>query len=60
MAKQYGAFTFIDEAHATGVYGKKGGGTPELFGVEGQVDVISSTLGKALGGGSGGYTVASK
>lgn len=50
----------MDECHATGVFGKKGGGTPELFGLEGEIDVISSTLGKALGGGTGGYTAASQ
>lgn len=60
LAKKYGAYTFIDEAHSTGVFGKTGRGTPEYFGVEGQIDVINSTLGKALGGGSGGYTAASK
>ena len=60
LAKRYGAFTFVDECHATGVLGKKGGGTPEYFGLEGEIDVISSTLGKALGGGTGGYTAASQ
>ena len=60
LAKKYNAFTFVDECHATGVLGKHGGGTPELFGLEGQIDVISSTLGKALGGGTGGYTAGSK
>jgi glycine C-acetyltransferase len=50
----------VDECHATGVLGTKGGGTPELFGLEGEIDVISSTLGKALGGGTGGYTAASQ
>jgi glycine C-acetyltransferase len=60
LAKKYGAFTFVDECHASGVVGKRGRGTPELFGVEGQIDVINSTLGKALGGGTGGYTASSK
>ena len=60
LAKKYNAFTFVDECHATGVFGKHGGGTPEMFGLEGQIDVISSTLGKALGGGTGGYTAGSK
>ena len=59
LAKQYRAYTFIDDSHATGVLGAKGGGTPELFGLEGKIDVISSTLSKALGGGTGGYTAAS-
>lgn len=60
LAKQYGAFTFVDECHATGVIGKTGRGTPEYFGLEGQIDVITSTLGKAMGGGTGGYAAASK
>jgi glycine C-acetyltransferase len=60
LAKKYGAFTFVDECHASGVIGKTGRGTPELFGVEGQIDVINSTLGKALGGGTGGYTASTK
>ena len=60
LSKRYGAFTFVDECHGTGVFGKKGGGTPELFNLEGEIDVISSTLGKALGGGTGGYTAASQ
>jgi glycine C-acetyltransferase len=60
LAKKYDAFTFVDECHATGVFGKHGKGTPEYFGVEGQVDVITSTLGKALGGGTGGYTSGNK
>jgi len=59
LAKRYGAFTFVDECHATGVLGQKGAGTPELFGIEGEIDVITSTLGKALGGATGGYTAAS-
>lgn len=58
LAKRYNAFTFVDECHATGVFGKHGGGTPELFNIEGEIDVISSTLGKALGGATGGYTAA--
>ena len=60
LAKRYNAFTFVDECHASGALGTTGRGTPELFGLEGEVDVISSTLGKALGGGTGGYTAASK
>jgi len=59
LAKKYNAFTFVDECHATGIFGENGKGTPELFNLEGQIDVISSTLGKALGGGTGGYTAAS-
>lgn len=60
LAKKYDAFTFIDECHATGVFGKGGKGTPEYFGLEGEIDIINSTLGKALGGGTGGYTSASQ
>ena len=60
LAKKYDAYTFIDECHATGVFGKGGKGTPEYFGLEGEIDIINSTLGKALGGGTGGYTSASK
>lgn len=60
LAKKYDAFTFVDECHASGVLGKNGRGTPEYFGLEGQIDVINSTLGKALGGGTGGFTSASK
>jgi len=59
LAKKYNAFTFVDEAHATGVFGKHGRGTPEYYGLEGKIDVINSTLGKALGGATGGYTAAS-
>lgn len=50
---------FVDECHATGFLGKRGRGTPELFNVESRVDIINSTLGKALGGAAGGYTAAS-
>ena len=60
LAKKYDAFTFVDECHATGVFGKSGRGTPEYFGLEGQIDVINSTLGKALGGGTGGYSTGKK
>lgn len=60
LAQRYNAFTFVDECHATGIFGTNGRGTPELFGLEGKIDVISSTLGKALGGATGGYTAASK
>lgn len=60
LAKKYDAFTFVDECHASGVLGKTGRGTPEYFGLEGKIDVINSTLGKALGGGTGGYSAASK
>lgn len=60
LAKKYGALTFIDECHATGFFGATGRGTEEFFGLDGQVDIINSTLGKALGGAAGGYTAASQ
>ena len=60
LAKKYDAVTFIDECHGTGVFGTGGKGTPEYFGLEGEIDIINSTLGKALGGGTGGYTSASQ
>ena len=56
LAKKYDAQVFIDECHATGFFGKTGRGTAEYFGVEDQIDIINSTLGKALGGATGGYT----
>jgi len=59
LAKKYGALTFIDECHATGFFGETGRGTEEFFGLDGQIDIINSTLGKALGGAAGGYTTAS-
>lgn len=60
LAQKYDANLFIDESHSSGFIGKTGKGTPELFGVHDYVDVINSTLGKALGGGSGGYTTGNK
>jgi len=56
LADEYGAYVFVDECHATGFLGKTGRGTPEYCGVEDRVLVINSTLGKALGGATGGYT----
>jgi glycine C-acetyltransferase len=56
LAKKYDAYTMIDECHGTGVFGDTGKGTPEYFGLEGEIDIINSTLGKAMGGGTGGYT----
>ena len=50
---------FVDECHATGFFGETGRGTEEYFGMKGRVDIINSTLGKALGGAAGGYTSAS-
>ncbi len=56
LAEKYDALVMIDDAHASGFLGKTGRGTPEYRGVIGKVDVITSTLGKALGGASGGFT----
>ena len=56
LAEKYNALVMIDDAHSTGFFGKTGRGTPEYRGVEGRVDIITSTLGKALGGASGGFT----
>ena len=56
LADKYDALVMIDDAHSTGFFGKTGRGTPEYRGVIGRIDVITSTLGKALGGASGGFT----
>jgi glycine C-acetyltransferase len=56
LADRYGAMVMVDDSHATGYIGRTGRGTPEHCGVTGRVDIITSTLGKALGGASGGYT----
>ena len=58
LADQYGAMTMVDDSHAVGFVGEKGKGTHEHCGVMGRVDIITGTLGKALGGASGGYTAA--
>nr|WP_093249571.1 glycine C-acetyltransferase [Tessaracoccus oleiagri] len=58
LAEKYGAMVFVDDSHAVGFVGATGGGTPEHFGVRDRVDIITGTLGKALGGASGGYTCA--
>lgn len=55
LADRYGAMVMVDDSHAIGFVGDTGAGTPELFGVRDRVDVVSGTLGKALGGASGGY-----
>eukprot|EP00095_Tigriopus_kingsejongensis_P010848 maker-scaffold1333_size47127-snap-gene-0.9 protein:Tk10848 transcript:maker-scaffold1333_size47127-snap-gene-0.9-mRNA-1 annotation:"2-amino-3-ketobutyrate coenzyme a mitochondrial" len=60
LADKYQALVFIDECHATGFFGQTGRGTEEFFGLDGRVDIINSTLGKALGGAAGGYTTARK
>lgn len=56
LAERYGALTMVDDSHAVGFVGEDGRGTPEHCGVMGRVDLITGTLGKALGGASGGYT----
>lgn len=56
LAEKYSAMVMVDECHAAGFLGKTGRGTPEYHGVLDRVDIITGTLGKALGGGSGGYT----
>ncbi len=56
LAEKYDAMVMVDDSHAVGFVGKHGRGTPEHCGVEGRVDIITGTLGKALGGASGGYT----
>jgi glycine C-acetyltransferase len=55
LAERYNALVVVDECHAAGFVGKTGRGTPEHCGVMGRVDIITGTLGKAFGGGSGGY-----
>jgi glycine C-acetyltransferase len=60
LAEKYDALVLVDESHAAGFIGKTGRGTPELFGVQHKVDLINSTLGKALGGATGGYTTGKK
>ena len=59
LADRYDAMVMVDDCHATGFVGDTGRGTPEKFGVMDRVDILTGTLGKALGGASGGYTVAS-
>ena len=58
LADRYDALVMVDDSHACGFLGPNGRGTPEYHGVQGRVDVLTGTLGKALGGGSGGYTSA--
>lgn len=56
LAEKYQALTMVDDSHAVGFLGPRGRGTPEYHGVSGRVDILTGTLGKALGGASGGYT----
>jgi glycine C-acetyltransferase len=59
LADKYDAMVMVDDSHAVGFVGEHGRGTPEHCGVEGRIDIMTGTLGKALGGASGGYTCAS-
>ena len=55
LAEKYNALVMVDDSHAVGFIGPNGGGTPDRFGVRDRVDIVTGTLGKALGGASGGY-----
>ena len=58
LAERYDALVMVDDSHAVGFVGPTGAGTPEIFGVQDRVDIVTGTLGKAMGGASGGYTAA--
>ncbi len=58
LADEFDALTMVDDSHAVGFMGAHGRGTPEFCGVEGRIDILTGTFGKALGGASGGYTAA--
>jgi len=60
IAQTYGAILFVDDSHGVGVCGKRGRGTPEEKGVHGRVEVLTGTLGKAIGGAAGGYIAGKK
>lgn len=60
LARKYDAAVMVDDSHGTGVTGPHGRGTVEHYGLEGEIDVITSTLGKALGGAAGGYVASSR
>ena len=60
LAKKYDSLVFVDDCHATGFIGSNGKGTQEELDVIGKIDIITGTLGKALGGGSGGFTTGKK
>ncbi|MBM4071281.1 MAG: glycine C-acetyltransferase [Planctomycetes bacterium] len=60
LADRYDALVMVDDSHATGILGPSGKGTAELHGVLGRIDIITSTLGKALGGAAGGFTCGGK
>ena len=56
LAEKYRAMVMVDDSHATGFFGPTGRGTPEFHGVQQRIDVLTSTMGKALGGAAGGFT----
>jgi glycine C-acetyltransferase len=58
LADEFEAMVLVDDSHAVGFVGANGRGTPELFGVQDRVDIVTGTLGKALGGASGGYVTS--
>ena len=60
LCKEHDAMLVVDDSHGIGVLGEHGRGTPEFAGVLGEIDVITGTLGKALGGGAGGYVAGSQ
>jgi glycine C-acetyltransferase len=60
LADRHGALVMVDDSHATGFFGPTGRGTPEQCGVSGRIDIVTSTLGKALGGASGGFTTGGR
>jgi glycine C-acetyltransferase len=60
LADDYGALVMVDDSHATGVVGDRGRGSIEHYGVMGRVDIVTSTLGKALGGAAGGFTTGQR
>jgi len=60
LAEQYQAAVMVDDCHATGLLGSRGAGTPEMLAVEGRIDLLTGTYGKALGGASGGYVAGPK
>ena len=60
LAQRYGAIIVVDDSHGTGVMGKTGRGTIEHYGLTGKVDVITGTLGKALGGAAGGFVAGQR
>jgi len=60
LAEKYNAVVIVDDSHGTGVLGKRGKGIIDHFGLKGKVDILTSTLGKALGGAAGGFVAGSK